>query len=361
MRTLLVLGLLALPALAGCLTDGDGASGDDYAFEDDDSVPPVPRANATATLEDLRHFSKTYSQRASNEVDHLGARDWLARQFDRAGLEVWRHEFQDGIRQENIVGIKWGEDRERWVVVGGHYDMTTTDCVIPGSPLGGGFTPECVTRAYSEGAYDDGSGTTMTVNLAEAFATVPTHYSIAFVAFDGEERGLQGSGAFAQAILDQTTPYGAVEVMGMLNLDMIGLNWPGVEAPIYFDSNSEALEAAVAAKAEALGMPEDSIKYQGISLGRSDYAHFFAMGVPTGFFISDFEEWELPADSGVTTPSSPQAYPFWHLEDTYETMVLMAGSEEDVESGFQTALDLSAELIHLFAARPYEPLDVQDA
>lgn len=360
MRTLLVLALLALPALTGCLNDTD----DGYAFEDADSVPPVPRVNATATLDDLRHFSKTYPERASNTADHVLARDWLARQFQEAGLEVWRHEFEDGIRQENIVGIKWGEVRDQWVVVGAHYDMTTTDCAIPGSPIGGGFTPECATRAYSEGAYDDGSGTMMTVNLAEAFADVPTHYSIAFVPFDGEERGLQGSGAFARAILDHATPYGEVDVVGMLDLDMIGLNWPGVDAPIYFDSNSEALEGAVMAKADELGMPEDSIKYQGISLGRSDYAHFFAMGVPTGFFISDFEEFQTPADIPVTTPSTGGpaggAYPFWHVEDTWETMELMAGSYEDLESGFQTALDLSAELIHLFAARPYEPLDVQD-
>jgi Zn-dependent M28 family amino/carboxypeptidase len=344
--------------LAGCVADApsDDAIPDPSAF----AVPDVPAVDAAALLADLQSFAATYSIRASNTADHEGARDWLAAQFESSGLTVWRHDFETDIPQQNIVGIKWGEVRDEWVVVGGHYDMVTTDCII-GSIVGLPEGTTCVTRPLSQGAYDDGSGTMMTVHLAKAFADVPTYYSIAFVAFDGEERGLQGSGAFAEAIVDDAIPDGLVpgghvRVRGMLDLDMIGLNWPGVDAPIYFDANAQGLRDVVEQKRVEQGMPDDMIEYTGISLGRSDYAHFFDMGVPTGFLISDFEKWQLPADLPYTVQPSGLpivgAYPFWHLEDTYETMTLMAGSAEDLQAGFQTAVDIAATVTHALAAQP---------
>ncbi len=353
MKFLLLAATMFVTAFAGCLTDSE----DDALVIDPDAVV-APTVDAVALLTELQMFAETYSQRADNLPAHEGARDWMEEQFLAAGLDVWRHEFENGIAQVNVAGIKWGEVRDEWVIVGAHYDMVTTDCAA--GNIAGGMTGQdidtCLTRPYSQGAYDDGSGTLMTVHLAQAFAEIDTYYTIAFVAFDGEERGLQGSGAFAQAILDgavDPVEGGQIEVRGMLNLDMFGLNWPGVDAPIYFDSNSQPLRDVVEAKRLDMGMPDDMIKYQGISLGRSDYAHFMDMGAPTGFFISDFEEWQLPADIPVTTPPAGRsAYPFWHVEDTYDTMLLMAGSQEDLESGFQAGVDLASEVIAQFAMRP---------
>ncbi len=353
---------LLLATLAGCLSeDGEPIEANlEVAYAGLDSLPAV---DAVRLVSELRSFADSYPERAANLPAHIGARDFLADQFASFGLEVWRQNFTDGIEQENIAGIKWGENRNEWVVVGGHYDMVTTDCIAGtianAVPVAGDLAPDCVTRPFSQGIYDDGSGTLMTVHLAEAFAQLDTKYTIAFVGFDGEERGLQGSGAFAETLFTGETPWGPVTVRGMLDLDMIGLNWPGVEAPIYFDSNSPELEARVAELGAEIGFPEDMIKFQGITLGRSDYAHFMDQGAPTGFFISDFEEWELPANSGVTVPceaTMPRctAYPFWHVEDTWDTMVLMAGSQEDVEAGFQTATQLAAGVLFLMAAEDLE-------
>ncbi len=355
-QALMAVPILAV-ALAGCLdnqSDADEAHVE-LAYL---GLASLPAIDAAALVGELRSFADSYSERAANLPDHVGARDYLADQFESFGLDVWRQNFTNGIEQENIAGIKWGEKRDEWVIVGAHYDMVTTDCiagtVINNVPTVGDAAPDCVTRPYSQGIYDDGSGTLMTVHLAQAFANLSTQYTIAFVGFDGEERGLQGSGAFAETLFTGETPWGPVKVRGMLNLDMIGLNWPGVDAPIYFDSNSPEMEARVAELGEELGFPEGMIKYQGITLGRSDYAHFMDQDAPTGFFISDFEEWELPADSGITVPCEATiprctAYPFWHVQDTWETMVLMAGSEEDVIAGFETATNLAAGVIFLLA------------
>jgi Zn-dependent M28 family amino/carboxypeptidase len=241
--------------------------------------------------------------------------------------------------------------------VGGHYDVVPTPgCVTPPAQTGmGQQCPDVLGPLQTHGTYDDGSGTMLTMHLAKAYAKVPTKYTIAFVAFDGEERGLQGSKNLTEAIVDGLTPYPGLTVHAMLDLDMFGLNWPGVDTPIYFDDNSPEVKQAVKDLVKQVGMPADKILYQGISLGRSDYASFFNIGVPTGFFISDFEKYQAPADLPVNMqdlPAQKQAYPFWHREDTYDTMVLMAGSEADLLSGFQTACDLSSGLLLRMAVDP---------
>ncbi len=347
MRFLAIFLLLAT-ALAGCASE---------PVETDDPVvdPPmpvditVPEVDAEALLGDLKHFAESFGKRKGNSPGHVGARDWIAEQFTSYGLEVYRHEFTDGIAQENIVGILWGNRTNDWVIVGGHYDTTTT---------GGSHDDQ------SQGAYDDGSGTLLTLHVAKAFAAanITPEYTIAFVAFDGEERGLQGSGAFAQHFITEgASPYGAITGRAMLNLDMFGLNWPAIDAPIYFDNNSPELVTSVEIARQAMNMPADKIEYTGITLGRSDYAHFMDLGIPTGFFISNFEKWQapggnLPVVGGVVIPQG--AYPFWHVADTWDTMVLMAGNEAALERGFQAAADLSLAVLTTMAVEA-TPLSVQ--
>ncbi len=377
MKRILLIGLLVATGLSGCLNDDDMGP----LVVDPDTYPypgpaTIPELDANALLVHLKSFVDQFGERAANLPAHTGARDAIAAHFENAGLDVWRQNFTNGIYQENIVGVLWGYNTDQWVVVGGHYDMTTTDCIVggvanavldqAGAPVN---APDCVTRPFSQGAYDDGSGTLMTMHLATAFAdmvakngTLP--YTIAFVGFDGEERGLQGSGAFAANVfaeenggiedLAQETPWGNVTVHAMLDLDMFGLNYPAITAPIYFDNNNAALVDYVKARAAEINFPADQIKYQGISLGRSDYAHFMNAGVPTGFFISDFEEWELPANIPVVVPCEDAmptctAYPFWHIEDTWDTMVLMAGSESELEAGFDMANKLASGVLFFMA------------
>lgn len=349
MALLRALAAALLLFLAGCL--GGGAT----EAERDAAAPAgsAPSVDVVPLLGDLRAFAEGHPSRADNHPDHEGARQFLAAKMESYGLEVYRHEFFQGIPQANIVGIKWGEVRDEWVVVGGHYDVVRQ----PACPDG----LSCPTGTVSQGMYDDGSGTTMTLHLAKAFADVPTRYTLAFVAFDGEERGLQGSGNFSEAFPAGETPYGPVSFRAMLDLDMFGLNWPGVDAPVYFDSNSPELDAEVGRLASAAGFPEGMVKHQGISLGRSDYAHFFELGVPTGFFISSFEEYQAPANvpaPGQQPVPGLDAYPFWHLQDTWETMVLMAGSEADVAAGFQSAVDLASGVLWLMAGDA--PLTAED-
>jgi hypothetical protein len=298
----------------------------------------------------LTHFTTTYSERKANHVDHEGARVWVLDQFAALGLETYRHNFTaGGLDQSNLLGIKWGEQHDKWVVVGGHYDMTTT---------------AGVDQPTSQGAYDNGSGTMLTLALAKAFAELDTNYTLVFVPFDGEERGTQGARAFVQTFItgygernytDQ--PYGSPTIVGVLNLDMIGLNWPGVMAPINVIDNSNALYNEVKAKADELGFPDNQIKRKGgLTLGSSDYARFWEVTeeyggpIPTVFLISDFEELGAPAPAPNQVQTPMGAYPFWHVVDTMESMIVMAGGEANLQAGFQSAADISAQLIWRLAS-----------
>jgi Zn-dependent M28 family amino/carboxypeptidase len=347
-----VASLFMLSLLAGCLSGGND--------KNDDSTPVAPeplavtKVNAAALIAELRAFANQYQDRAGNSAQHEGSRVWLYNKFESYGLTPERQDYTNGIDQANIMGIKWGEKRDEWIVVGAHYDTFNKDCRVNGVEV-----PNCPYRGtISQGMYDDGSGTFLTLHLAQAFANVNTTYTMVFVAFDGEERGLQGSQAFVEHYALGNSSHGPITIHAMLNLDMFGLNWPSVDAPIYFDSNAPQLDDAVRGIVADMGMPASEIKYQGIRLGRSDYAHFFTLGVPTGFFISSFEEYQMPANIPADGQNpAMNAYPFWHRADTWETMMLMAGSEADVIAGFQAAADLALGVL-LFMNDPTVVYDV---
>lgn len=362
--------LAALVPLAGCLNDsagsGDGGLPDPLEY----AVPAIPAVDAAALLADHAAFVTEHNERADNLPTHESARQALLGHFDSYGLETYRHNFTaGGLDQANIVGIRWGVDRDHWVVVGGHYDTITDDCVAL-SIAGGGDLP-CPLRSLSQGAYDDGSGTLIAVHLAKAFSTVTPYYTIAFVAYDGEERGLEGAGAFVNDFhVEGTTPYGQIQIVGDIDLDMIGLNWPGVMAPVNVLTNSDAAFAVADAKRQEMGWPDGQwLRKDGLQLGSSDYARFWSVSepapIPTIFFISNFEEIGAPAPApdAAHTPTSPVprvplgVYPFWHLEDTVETMTLMAGGPANLEAGFQSISDVAAAVLHAMSCQPLLEFD----
>src|SRR5688572_20312250 len=183
MRTPAVLAALALLGFAGCLSSDSGNGGDpvtDPACAFDGTACTgnltVPQVDARVVLDELKEFSSAHPYRQEGNTFHLAARDDLEGRLESAGLEVVRHRFPSGsYGGENILGFKWGLDRENWIVIGAHYD---------------------VTEGAVYGTYDDGSGTALVFELAKAFADVPTQRTIVFAEFDQEEKGLVGSGAF---------------------------------------------------------------------------------------------------------------------------------------------------------------------
>jgi hypothetical protein len=373
MRAVAMLAILVAAGLAGCMTsqpppagtptNGPPAAPDPAAYK----VPPVPKVDAAALLDDHATFVTENANRQGNTPQHESARQSLLQHFQSYGLQTYRFNFTNGIKQADLLGIRWGVDRTHWVFVGGHYDIVDRpQCPDP--------VPDCPTQVNTQGAYDDGSGTMLTVHLAKAFANVTPFYTIAFVAYDGEERGIQGAAAIVHAIqegsftVDGITP----TIVGDLDLDMVGINWPGTMAPINMMDNTKAGAALVLAKAKQMGFPGGQlVEKDHLKLGASDYAAFWGVrepaAIPTLFFISDFEEMGAPAPApdAAHTPTAPDpspaplgVYPFWHLEDTVQTMTAMAGGHDALVKGFQAAADLGAYVIHFLACDPaHRPTD----
>ena len=188
----------------------------------------------------------------------------------------------------NVVGIVEGRDNQlknTYVAFGAHYDhIGYTQGVLPNG----------TTDRISNGADDDGSGTTTLIGIARAFALGPkTKRSVLFVWHAGEERGLYGSRYFAD--------YPAVpldNIVAQLNMDMIGRNHDNKESeantvyPVGSDRISTELHNIMIDANAALPKPltldyelNDPTDPERVYY-RSDHYSYAAKGIPIIFFTT---------------------------------------------------------------------------
>ncbi len=189
------------------------------------------------------------------------ARDWIVQKcLDWGYTDVQLQPFDwGGGTHYNIVITKLGyAEPDVVIVVGGHYDSWNQGS----DPL-----------VFAPGTDDNGSGTTVTLELARVLADVPLRKTIVFMPFSAEEQGLVGSSFAAEDFVAKGTN---VEVM--YNFDMVA-----------FDPDS-AFEISVSAQAPVLAYSEftASTAERVTSLtpvlsstpGASDHASFAAQGFP---------------------------------------------------------------------------------
>jgi aminopeptidase YwaD len=70
------------------------------------------------------------------------------------------------------------------------------------------------------GTNDNGSGTSIILEIARLLQNIPTEYSIKFINFSGEEDGLRGSQHYVTAVVNGTTP--KMDIRVVFNLDEVG-------------------------------------------------------------------------------------------------------------------------------------------
>ncbi|MEO7803567.1 MAG: M28 family peptidase, partial [Actinomycetota bacterium] len=130
--------------------------------------PPSPLvASVERALQHDRVLSVDIGPRVSGTPGEKAAADYLNKALTEAGLEVRRQRFTrtDGGESENIIGRIPGVDYSTgYFVIGGHYDT------VVGSP----------------GGNDNGSGTALTVAIAEVVSK--RSLPVEFIAFASEER-----------------------------------------------------------------------------------------------------------------------------------------------------------------------------
>ena len=180
----------------------------------------------------------------------------------------------------NVVGILEGSDpvlKEEYVVFSAHMDH-----------IGIG-PPNAEGDSINNGADDDASGTTAVLEIAEAFASLSTKSkrSMIFLLVSGEEKGLWGSGYFAE-----NPPVPIDRMVADLNVDMVGRNWPDTIVAIGMEHSDlgETLRLVNEAHPE-IGMTAiDDIWPDEQFYFRSDHYNFARKGVPVLFFFNGTHE-----------------------------------------------------------------------
>jgi hypothetical protein len=150
-----------------------------------------------------------YARWTSNDA----AAAWIRDKFLSLGLDsVYYHQFTTQATGwsrlvNNIVAVLPGTTSpDSIVVIGGHMDATSNNPSV-GAP----------------GANDNASGTAAVLECARLLVNEQFRHTLMFVGFNGEEQGLDGSRALATLMAQQGR-----RVVGMLNLDMVGVYAPGV-------------------------------------------------------------------------------------------------------------------------------------
>ena len=322
---LLVSGLV----LAGCVSPSEVPSGvadGSLAPAGADAFVPATGEGAVAFLHD---YVMTHPFRINSQPTFMAqARDDLEATLAGFGLHVVRHEYATGV---NILAFKNGTTTpEEWIVLSAHYDTTES-------------------TVY--GAWDDGAGTAMLMELAKSGATRSFNHTIVYAFFDEEEQGLVGSAAFVQDYQSQAT------FVANLNFDPPGLNWPCKDAQgylpvkiIFEDDKVEEglhgyaeLKAAVIAGLDAAQVPEEVRDYDsgipiatlnGVGLkGGSDHQSFGKVDVPNVFIGS--------APTSRAGPAAALTYLLHTPLDTVQQMEARCGGADLLKQALQVEIDVT--------------------
>ncbi|HUS91528.1 MAG TPA: M28 family metallopeptidase [Phycisphaerae bacterium] len=214
---------------------------------------------------DNRGFANVADNDYLPTAQHDAARDNILSLFAGLGLEASLDPFtftkssKDYLGCNNVLGVLPGRVHpERLYFVGGHYDSVE-----------------------NPGADDNASGVAGVMEAARVLSQYPFECTIVFAAWDGEERGLQGSWHWVN-----TNDEGAVD--GVANLDMIAYNHDGDGDGQGDDAVTAYGEATWRGKwVAALGRyaPGMTVHVRTSSVAVSDHWPFQDRGRPAGGII----------------------------------------------------------------------------
>ena len=241
-------------------------SGRDASIEK--SMKLVTTADVQRIDEKLASFytrlTLTSGMPAASGKGITAAREWIKSEFEGISkecggcLEVKLDDFTEGpvdripspTQIVNVYAIQRGSDPEnakRVYVVGGHYDSRPSNTLD--------------TEAGAPGANDDGSGTTVAIEAARVLSKSKFPATIVYVAFAGEEQGLNGSKHFAKMAKAE-----GWNIEGVLSNDIVGGDKSPGQDPKIVRVFSEGLPIGIPAeewrRVRTLGTESDSVSRQ---------------------------------------------------------------------------------------------------
>ncbi len=182
----------------------------------------------------------------------------------------------------NVVGVLEGsESPGQYVIIGAHYD---------GQGFGGAISmnhenPDTLHNS----ADDNASGVAGLLRLAQQFSDEKPAKSILFVAFSGEEVGLQGSRYFAGNLEVE-----ADSVLAMINLDMIGRLNNDDELTIFGTGTSPMWDEILT----DIEIENVEIHHNPSGTGASDHVSFHSINIPVlHYFTGSHEDYHREGDT----------------------------------------------------------------
>ncbi|MFH5803966.1 M28 family metallopeptidase [Alienimonas sp. DA493] len=240
----------------------------------------------------------------------------------------------------NVVATKRGETRpEEIVVLGAHFDSRNKD--------------DADARGPAPGADDNASGTSAVLEIARQLANVPTARTVRFVLFSGEEQGLVGATAHAEAL-----KAAGANVVLMANLDMIGHSSPpgpnGDAPPPTFPERTAAPDAAGARRSiyvesdQGLNSPDNDAASKRWGDRLEQIVYGYGLGVSRGpLYGTDYLPFETAGYPAVGLYDGADTEPFYHNADDLPAVV-----DADYHA---RAASATLELIKLAAGTPDAP------
>jgi hypothetical protein len=300
-----------------------GAGHTSGPYFDLDELPATDIGGAQI-FDDLETFVGDYPYRLTGTPNEILAGQFLYDEATALGYESSIVTLVPGAATGSICGqpvgcvgaglkavraIKRGTTNpDEWIMFVGHYDTV----------------PQTI-----DGAYDNGAGTNLILQLAREFANVETNRSLAFTWYNGEEEGLLASEVDAEDLKEKEQKLTAV-----LGFDMVGIAWP-VKTPgptnclcmFHGPTDGEKFRPLLEhVNFDFLGFPNSSreVTVVGANSRNSDERSFAVEGFPT-------LRW-----AGMRSASH---YPAYHLpDDTIEKIVEVAGGEEYYEQGVENTM-----------------------
>lgn len=161
-------------------------------------VNQITQANINTYLTEFAGFGAKTTGSAANS----NAFNWLKNKYLSFGYDnsqITENAFTyNGNTTKNLILTKTGTVYPNtFVIVCGHYDTLA-----------------------GPGVNDNGSGTSIILEMARILKNVPTEYSIKFINFSGEEQGLLGSKNYVNTVVNSTNPKMNIKVV--FNIDEVG-------------------------------------------------------------------------------------------------------------------------------------------
>ncbi len=238
------------------------------------NIEKIRECNEEATLvflKDKLTWSVSRHQSKSTDICLLDSA------FDKFAKDISikvEAKFKENYNSQNVIGYVEGlEAPDSFIIFCGHYDHL--------GKMG---------EATFYGANDNASGIAMLLDMASYFTKNPQKYSIAFIAFGGEEAGLVGSYNYVQS---PEIPLSKTRFVFNMDLMGSGDNGATIVNGSVFKGAFEAL-SAINEKNDYL----PRIKVRG-KAANSDHYFFTEAGVPSFFIylMGEYTHYHIPADN----------------------------------------------------------------